>query len=128
MRASWTGLLLAMLGILAGCGGRGGSSSAPPTRPTRFAYAANSNDNTVSIYTVDAATGRLRANGWALAGTQPRSVTVHPSGKFAYVANGYSNDVWAYTIDASTGALTSVGSTVAAAMNPISVSIAGSIR
>ncbi len=43
--------------------------------------------DTVSIYTVNASTGQLRANGYVPAGTQPSAVAVDPSGKFAYVAN-----------------------------------------
>ena len=53
----------------------------------RFACVANSADNTVSIYTVNAVTGQLRHNGYVAAGINLRSVTVDPSGKFAYVAS-----------------------------------------
>ncbi|MGB5081358.1 MAG: beta-propeller fold lactonase family protein, partial [Burkholderiales bacterium] len=72
----------------------------------RFSYVANFSDNTVSIYTVDAATGQLRARGYVIAGTNPSSVTVDPSGKFAYVANFTSNNISAFSINAATGALT----------------------
>ena len=71
----------------------------------RFAYLANYNDNTVSIYTVNAITGQLRANGYVMAGNRPISVTVDPSGQFAYVANFSSSNVSAYTINATTGVL-----------------------
>ncbi len=111
----------------------GGSTSADLSitinpAPTRFAYVANSNDNTVSIYTRDDATGQLRANGYVAAGTSPYSVAVDPSGKFAYVANNGSDNVSAYAIDASTGALTRVGSPVAAGTAPYSITVAGSIH
>ncbi len=89
----------------------------------RFAYVANTNDSTVSIYTVDAATGQLRARGYVAAGAQPYSVTVDPSGKFAYVANNGSDNVSVYTIDASTGALTAVGAPVATGTSPYSVTV-----
>jgi len=98
--------------------------SCAPNVP-RFAYVANANDNTVSIFSVNASTGQLRHNGYVAAGTNPHSVTVDPSGKFAYVANNGSNNVSAYTIDASTGALTSVGA-VAAGSVPYSVTVAPS--
>ena len=75
----------------------------------RFAYVANSGDDTVSIYTVNATTGQLRHNGHAATGASPHCVTVDPSGRFAYVANWGSNSVSAYAINAQTGALTSVG-------------------
>ena len=88
----------------------------------RFAYVANSVDNTVSIYTVNAATGQLRANGYVAAGTGPQSVTVDPSGKFVFVANSGSANVSVYTINASNGGLTGVGA-VAAGTNPYSVTV-----
>ena len=90
----------------------------------RFAYVANPRDNTVSFYTVNAATGQLRHNGYIAAGTYPISVTVDPAGKFAYVVNQTSNTVSAYTINASTGALTAVtGSPFATGTSPQSVTV-----
>jgi hypothetical protein len=102
---------------------------APPSTP-RFAYVANSADNTVSIYTVDAMSGQLRPNGYALVGgSTPFSVTVAPSGKFAYVANSNSNNVSAFTIDATTGVLSPVASSPFAAGNgPNSVVASGKIQ
>jgi 6-phosphogluconolactonase (cycloisomerase 2 family) len=85
----------------------------------RFAYVANISSNTVSVYTVNATTGQLRNNGYVLAGTNPESVTVDPSGRFAYVANSGSNNISAYSINAITGDLTPVtGSPYAAGSNP----------
>lgn len=84
--------LVAML-WLAGCGGKGGgtgagaSTSALASIVPRFAYATNFNDGTVSMYTVDAATGQWRNNGYVTAGINPHSLVVHPSGKFVYVSN-----------------------------------------
>jgi len=123
----YAGLLVAVLSA-GGCGsggggGGGGSAAAPPNNVPRFAYTANFNDNTVSIYTVNAATGQLRHNGYVAAGTNPGSVAVDPSGKFAYVANNGSNNVSTYNINASTGALTSVGPAVAAGTDPASVTV-----
>ncbi len=116
-------VFLSLLGV-AGCGG-GGSGAAASSNLPRFAYVANYNDNTVSIYTVNAATGQLRHNGYVAAGTAPYSVTVDPSGKFAYAANYGSSNVSAYTINASTGALTPA---VAAGSFPFSVTTTGTIQ
>jgi DNA-binding beta-propeller fold protein YncE len=74
----------------------------------RFAYVANTGDDTVSIYTVNAVTGELGNVGTAATGSGPYSVTVDPSGKFAYVANAYSNDISAFTISATSGSLTQI--------------------
>jgi 6-phosphogluconolactonase (cycloisomerase 2 family) len=88
----------------------------------RFAYVPNAGDGTVSIYTVNAKTGQLRSNGYALAGEFPQQVTVAPSGRFAYVANQTSNSISAYTINASTGALTPIsGQPYATESGPVSV-------
>lgn len=90
----------------------------------RFAYVANADSNTISIYTVNVITGQLRNNGYVLAGSFPSSVTVDPSGRFAYSPG--SNGIWAYTINASTGALTLVsGSPFAspAGTNPASITV-----
>jgi 6-phosphogluconolactonase (cycloisomerase 2 family) len=91
--------------------------------PTRYALVANENDNTLSAYTVDANTGLLRANGYALTGMQPRTVTVHPTGKFAYVANIGDNTISTYAINASTGQLVAVGAPVATGARPFSVTV-----
>ena len=96
----------------------------------RFAYAANYGDNTVSIYVVNPVTGQLRHNGYALAGTNPSSISIDPAGKFAYVANS-GGGVSAYTINADNGALTQIDAmpglvgiqNYPADNNPIAVSV-----
>ena len=82
----------------------------------KFAYVANRanycgagcDPDSVSVYTIDLATGGLTEVMSAGTGSYPTSVTVDPTGKFAYVANSVSNDVSVYTIDQATGALTAV--------------------
>src|SRR3989454_966241 len=98
--------------------------TARPLALPRFAYVANSFENTISMYTVNATTGQLRHKGYVVAGTNPWSVAVDPSGKFAYAANASSGDVSAFTIDAATGALSVVaGSPFAAGSRPRSVTV-----
>jgi hypothetical protein len=82
----------------------------------------------VSAYTINSSTGALSAVAGSpfAAGTEPRSVTVDPSGQFAYVANQGDNTVSAYTINSATGALSAVaGSPFAAGTESLSVAIAG---
>jgi 6-phosphogluconolactonase (cycloisomerase 2 family) len=67
------------------------------THYPRFAFSANFNDGTISAYTVDAATGQLRHNGYVVAGGQPHSVAVHPSGKFVYVSH-YLGGISGFTV------------------------------
>ena len=119
-----TAALLTTLASVAACGGGGGKgpADAPSTSVPRFAYVANEGDHTVSVYTVDAATGQLRHRGYARAGAAPHAVAVDPAGKFVYVANNASNDVSAYSVDAASGALTPVaGSPFPAGDGPQSV-------
>lgn len=54
---------------------------------TRFAYAVNHVDGSISIYNVDAASGQLRMRGYAKAGTGPVAAAHDPAGRFTYVLN-----------------------------------------
>ena len=139
------GLLIAMsMGlILNPDGGRQGAAAGYPTPGTkaitdagdplspgtvpRFAYVANSGDNTISIYTVNAVTGDLRSRGYVFAKLDPVSVSIANetiATRFVYAANAGSNNVSAYQINPSTGALASVpGSPFAAGTTPASVAI-----
>jgi len=118
------GMLTASLVACSGGGsGGGGGNAATPNNVPRFAYAANYNDKTVSIYTVNAATGQLRHNGYAAAGALPYAVATDSFGKFVYVVNYGSGNVSGYTVNATTGALTSVGAAATAGTAPTSVTV-----
>ena len=84
-------------------GGGGTTSSIFP----RYAYVANTGDDSVSTYVVDAASGRLKWIGRVAAGTQPVSAAIDPSGKYVYVANSGSGTVTPYSI-ATDGSLTPI--------------------
>jgi 6-phosphogluconolactonase (cycloisomerase 2 family) len=93
----------------------------------KFAYVANGDSfpRSVSMYTVNAASGALTYFGTIAAEGFPTSVVVDPSGQFVYVAANSDSEpepgsVSMYTINASTGALTSTG-TIAAGVNPGSI-------
>jgi YVTN family beta-propeller protein len=102
-------LLTGLLPFLAGCFGGGGGGTTPPPAPTtpvaRFAYVANSNDDTVSIFIADNTTGQLRHHGYVLTGDGPSSLTIDPSGQFAYTLNSNSQDISLFTIDSLAGDL-----------------------
>src|SRR5580658_3749321 len=72
----------------------------------RFAFVTNASDNTVSIYTVNATSGLLRDDGYALVGTKPEGATVTPNGSFLYVANSTSGNVSAFSVNSNHGSLT----------------------
>jgi 6-phosphogluconolactonase (cycloisomerase 2 family) len=65
----------------------------------RFAFVANRDDDTLSSYLVDAATGALRPHGWVQAGDAPEGLALDAGGRFAWVANSGANTVSAFTID-----------------------------
>lgn len=92
----------------------------------RFAYVANINDNTLSEYTINYRTGQLRHNGYVLAGNQPISVVVHPSGRFVYAANFQDHTIGGYTVNAG-GRLTAIGS-FATGSRPVVLAITPSGR
>ena len=121
-----TGALTAITGSPFVAGTTPLSMAGDPT--AKFAYVANyfngAGGNSVSAYAINPTTGALTAVTGSpfAAGTNPRSVTVDPTGRFAYAANQNSNNVSAYTINGTTGALTPItGSPFAAGASPVSV-------
>jgi len=68
-------------------------------------YVANSKDNTVSIHTVNATTGQMRANSYMNTGKDPLGVVATPSGQFVYVANSGAKDVSGFQITTTNGTL-----------------------
>ena len=103
----------------------------------RYAYVANEGDGTVSQYTIGTLSsltpGALTQMSppTVLAGTNPYSITVSPSGRYAYVANEGDGTVSQYTIGTlsslTPGALTAMSTpTVLAGTNPASVTVSNS--
>jgi 6-phosphogluconolactonase (cycloisomerase 2 family) len=64
----------------------------------RYAYVANADDNTISVYTVDPVSGQLRAHGYAISEGGPNHVAVLMD-KFVYVANSSSNTLTSFSIN-----------------------------
>jgi 6-phosphogluconolactonase (cycloisomerase 2 family) len=103
--------------------GRRGHVTPPSSVHPRFAYVVNEADATLSSYTVDGATGQLRATGYVATGATPYVVALHPNGLFAYVSNRGANSVSMYSIDPLSGRLASLGAPVATGSEPYSVTI-----
>lgn len=84
----------------------------------KFLYTTN-NNNSITIFSIDQATGKLTNIGYsytgtsAAAGSQPRSLVIHPSGNFAYTGNYASGNISVFNIDPETGLLSSGTSVVA---------------
>ncbi|SPF44173.1 putative 6-phosphogluconolactonase [Candidatus Sulfotelmatobacter kueseliae] len=107
------------------------NGTTPVTYTPKFAYAANSDDNTVSGYTLDPESGSLtpvsgspfKTNAPSGSEPQPVSLAVDPSGKFEYAVdfngNGSTAYLVGYTINPLTGALTLVSYSPFAAGNQL---------
>jgi 6-phosphogluconolactonase len=73
----------------------------------RFVYGSNRGHDSIVIYAVDAATGRLSVLGHQpTGGSTPRSFQLEPSGRLLLVANQGSDEVVTFRVDAQTGLLT----------------------
>lgn len=73
----------------------------------RFAFVANSGDNTISVDRLSSLTGALTkvAGSPFAAGNVPGAVVLDPATRLVYATNQAGNDVSAYAIDPATGAL-----------------------
>lgn len=73
----------------------------------KFLYGSNRGEQTIVIFKVDDATGKLTLVGREdVRGDWPRNFTIDPSGQFLLVANQKSDNITVFKRDASTGALT----------------------
>jgi len=77
--------------------------------PAEFAYTLNSQSNSISMYTVDTATGQLVDNGSIATGTFPQAIHVVSSGQYAWVTNYLDNNVSIYKVNNTTGKLSEMG-------------------
>jgi 6-phosphogluconolactonase len=77
----------------------------------KFLYCSNRGDaNTISIFSVDATTGKLTLKGdQSTLGKTPRNFNFDPSGNFLLVANQNTDDIFIFKIDKKTGMLTDTG-------------------
>ena len=74
----------------------------------RFAYVVDSEDDSVSVYAIEAGTGRLRSLGYYPTGSHPSGIAFQLDGKFAFVANqgtGGNGSVSAFAVDSVRGSL-----------------------
>ncbi len=132
-----TAILLGFLAMTAACTGSVNvvviATGLSAGTHTRFAYVANRNDNTLSIFVVDTLfdvngdKGQMRHNGYVVTGTEPVSVAADPSGSFVFVANSGDDTLSAYAVDEDNGRLTEVaGSPFGTGMTPASVAVSPS--
>ena len=77
----------------------------------KFLYAANSQSNNISLFTVSSIGGLTEVTPRTNAGTSPTLLKIDQAGKFLYAANSGSDDISVYSINTSTGALSPVTQT-----------------
>lgn len=80
----------------------------------RFVYGSNRGHDSIAVFTVDGATGRLtRVQVEPTGGQTPRNFGIDPSGRFLLAANQSSDDVFVFRIDPATGRLTATDTSIA---------------
>lgn len=73
----------------------------------KFVYGSNRGHDSIAIFAVDEATGRLTlAGNESTRGRNPRNFVIDPSGAFLLAANQDGNTVVVFRVDAQTGGLT----------------------
>jgi 6-phosphogluconolactonase len=91
----------------------------------KFLYASNRGHDTIAVFRIDAATGKLTAAGeFSIEGKEPRNFVIDPTGKFILVGDQLSDKIVALKIDATTGALSSTGQSIGVPA-PVDVAFVG---
>ena len=79
----------------------------------RFVYGSTRGNNTIAIFQIDEASGRMTAvDEISTLGATPRGFNFDPSGKFLFVGNQDSNTVVTFAVDGETGRMTLTGARV----------------
>ena len=87
----------------------------------RFLYVSNRGHNSISIFSIDAETGKLTLLGReSVRGQIPRNFSIDPTGTFLVVANQKTSNVVVFKIDRKTGLIEFAGSEIEVP-NPICV-------
>jgi 6-phosphogluconolactonase (cycloisomerase 2 family) len=79
----------------------------------KFLYASNRGHESIVIYSVDEAGGRLETVGWEpVRGKKPRFFALDPAGEHLYAANEDSHAIVEFRVDQATGKLTTTGQVI----------------
>ncbi|HZV59976.1 MAG TPA: lactonase family protein [Candidatus Eremiobacteraceae bacterium] len=88
----------------------------------KFLYDSNRGHNSIAIFAIDPADGKLTARGTvSTQGKTPRNFVIDPTGEYLLAENQESNTIVVFKIDQSTGELTPTGQKISA---PATVCIA----
>jgi 6-phosphogluconolactonase len=76
----------------------------------RFLYGSNRGHDSIAIFAIDPASGRLSPIGYEpTQGKTPRNFAIDPSGTYLYAANQATDTIVQFRIDPSSGKLTATG-------------------
>lgn len=79
----------------------------------KFVYGSNRGHDSIAMFAVDAATGRLTSLGQeSTQGKNPRNIAADPTGNYLLAANQDTNSVVVFRIDQATGKLKATGQTL----------------
>ena len=79
----------------------------------RFVYGSNRGDDSLAVFAVDKATGRLTPAGHvSVGGKNPRHFTIDPTGRWILAGHQGSGTIAVLKLDAATGMPALVGSPV----------------
>jgi len=91
----------------------------------RFVYVSNRGHNSIAIFAVDQASGKLTSIGWEPSqGRQPRYFALDPSGSFLYAANQATDTIVTFRVDQERGTLTPTGQIIETG-SPVSIVFGG---
>jgi 6-phosphogluconolactonase len=91
----------------------------------RFLYVSNRGHDSIGIFAIDRASGRLAPVGWESSrGRRPRFFALDPAGRFLYAANEASDTIVTFRVDPGSGTLDPTGEVIATA-SPASIVFAG---
>jgi 6-phosphogluconolactonase len=83
----------------------------------KYLYVSNRGNSTISVFTVDKATGGLTlADATPTGGKTPRNFALDPSGNWLLAANQDTDNIAIFQIDRKTGKLTATGKTLPVSM------------
>lgn len=93
---------------------KGNSTAETVVHPNgKFIYTSNRGHNSIAIFAIDPATGRIKALGHQGEGIKtPRNFNIDPSGKWIIVANQDGDSLIVFAIDPETGMLKPTGQKV----------------
>jgi 6-phosphogluconolactonase len=97
----------------AGFSGKSWTAEVAVSPDGRFVYGSNRGDDSLAVFAVDPATGKLTAKGHVpVGGKDPRHFSIDPSGRFILAGHQGSGTIGVLRLDAATGMPSLVGTPV----------------